>query len=217
LFGSSQHYRDDEDNDPTVLPQKLGIKIGVCPSWINAPEMHNGRYQLGLQGGFYYRVHLNRKKNYHLHTEFTANFRGARFNNDDGYTRLGLFYLDLPVYLMYSFDSKHDRNLMIGPVFSHLVRPTMFLGNELFPTFTDLPFKKFDVSIGAAYLRSFELIGLSLGFKYGMLNIVKSNLAEFGTPGGGGSNGWLYLKDVKPSLVPVKTITNLSFELSLYF
>lgn len=215
MLANSQHYRKDEEDDPNSLPQKLGIKIGISPTWIDAPGMENIRTQVGLQGGFYYRINLNRKK-VHLHTEVTANFRGARFNNNDsGYSRLGLFYMDVPIYFMMSFDSKHDQNLLFGPVFSYLIRPTLFEGPDPLPRFSDLPIRRFDISAGITYIRSFEVIGLSLGFKYGLYNIVKSSFVEYGTPSSSGD--FKYLRDVKPSLAPVHSIKNLGFEASLYF
>lgn len=216
MLVQSQHYRKDEEDDPNALPQKLGIKIGISPTWVNAPGMVNTRTQVGLQGGFYYRINLNRK-NIHLHTEVTANFRGARFDNGkEGYSRLGLFYMDIPVYLMISFDKKQDHNLLFGPVFSHLVRPTLFVYDDPLPRFSDLPLKRYDIAAGLTYIRSFELIGLSVGFKYGLSNIVKSSFAEFGTPSSSGTKA-IYLKDIQPSLAPVNSIKNLGFEFSLYF
>lgn len=216
LAALAQQYQDDENDNDKFIPHKVGIKVGIAPSWLNAPGMPNQRYQIGLQGGFYYRVNFN-KKRLHLQTELSAAFRGAKFNNKETeYRRLGLFYMDLPVYLMYSFDDDHKRNILFGPMLSYLIRPSLYIGNELYPTFTNMPLKKFDFSLALAYLKSFDKIGLSAGFKYGLLNISKGSFETHPEPGAGGSHV-VYLREVKPDLSSANTIKNLSVELSLFF
>lgn len=206
-----------ETESESGKPYKLGIKAGFTPTWIEAPNMQNNKVQIGLQGGFYYRWNFNRKR-LHLQTELTAAFKGAKFaNSESEYKRLSLFYMDVPVYLMLSLDDKHSHNVLFGPVISYLVRPGFYIGNELNPSFTHMPLKDFDFGLSAAYLKSFDMVGLSLAMKFGLRNIAQYNLADYTSAASGGTNTSIYLKDINPSLNGVDFIRNLSLEFSILF
>lgn len=216
LLSQGQFYRQDEDEEPGRFAQKLGVKIGLTNSWLVSDGLQNGRSQIGLQGAAYYRIKLREK--FQLHAELGAAYRGSRFSNSPTqYSRLGLFYLELPLYAMIPLDKKEQHFIMAGPIVSHLVRPAFFVGNELYPTFTDLPLRKFDYLLGAAYHFSTEFVGIQIAYKYGLNNISKGDWTRHPTPGSGGSNGKLYLFEVTPSLGNISRITNQSIEISLYF
>jgi hypothetical protein len=215
ISGQAQKYRKDENTDPDLKPQKVGVRAGTSTGWLHAPDLMNGKTQLGLQGAIYYRINLQDRL--HLQAEFGAAYRGSRFTNGEtGYSRMGLFYIDLPVYAMLSLDKKQNSNLLIGPVVSYLLRPALYLGNEVYPSFTNLPIKKMDYAIAVSYLISTEVVGIQISYKHGLSNISRS--FDLHTPADGQSGAAAkYLDEVTPSLKNVNSIFVRSIELSLYF
>lgn len=217
-LSSAQLYRDSDNTEPGRRLQRVGVRAGTAISWISAPNIPNKVPQVGVQGGIYYRLQLSKK--IHYNPELSASFKGSKFNPDidTGYyfTRLGLFYIESPQYLMFTFDKAEKHNLMIGPVVSYLARPTLFIKNEAYPTFTDLPLKRWEFSVNVAYMFNTEYVGIQVAYKHGLTNIAK-NFSNYGTPGNNGSQGTLYLNEVNPSLSNVKAIYNRGIEITLYF
>lgn len=211
----AQQYHKEEGDDPSKRKQKVGVKIGFCESWVNGNTLQNMRPQTGIQGGVYYRININNSLN--LQTELDASYRGARFNNGElGYSRLALFYIDLPVYLMVNFKGNNKSNLFFGPQLSYMVRSSLFLGNEYFATFSELPLRQFDFAAAAGFHQNFDILGLQLAFKYGLRNIAR-NFNNYPIPGKSATNGDIPLNDVQPSLRQLTSLRNFSVEFSLSF
>lgn len=222
LFASSvtaQQYQKDEEDDPTRRPQKLGVRIGFGTYWLNAPEMRKGSAQLGVQGAIYYRMAFGKKLDINL--ELGACYRGSRFpfsETDTGfyYTRLGLFYMEMPLLAMVSLDKKKQHVLMFGPSVSYLLKPSLFIRNGYYPDFTQMPIKKWELSACLGYMMSFNYIGVYFGYKHGITNIA-GDFANQDFPRDSGNALPQNLSEVSPALKDVKSIFNRTFEISLYF
>ncbi len=218
-FGvQAQLYRSDSKPEPGKPWQQIGVKAGAGFATISSDGFRDPRVQVGVQGGVYYRISLGGR--FHFQPELSAAYKGAKFDRgtDTGfvYTRLGLFYMDMPLYLVASLDEKEKHNLMLGPNVSFLMRPNLYILNEYYPTFTELPLNRFSFGLVGGYLFSSKHIGVQVAFKYGLTSIA-GDFANYNTPGNGGSNGTLYLKDLNPPLTNVKRLMNRSLEISLYF
>jgi hypothetical protein len=215
--GMAQQYRKDDQEDPNAKPQKLGVRIGVGRNWLYAPEMQKSIGQIGLQGAAYYRLGI--RKRFDLNLELGACYRGTRFDEKDTgnvYSRLGLFYVEMPLLGIYSFDEKKKHNLMFGPCVAYLVKPALYIGNDYYPAFTNLPIKKWDFSLALGYLLSGDYVGLYVGYKHGLNNLA-GDFGRFNIPRDFGNNSPAYLDEVRPRLDNVKNIFNRSIELSFYF
>lgn len=218
----AQEYVKEEESEDN-RPQKIGIRIGLTNSTFKQEGFQNIRSQSGIQGSIYYRMQLN--KTFHLMPEMVASFRGANFNNtanDLSYKKIGLFYLDLPLHLMVAVDREKKHHVYFGPMLSHLVRPSLFLSRDVYPTFTNLPFRKWDVGVSFGYHFNTRLVGINVGYRLGLLNISQGNWAEHPTPGTRGNaisnpNGDIYLYEILPDLSGVRNVFNRALEVSLYF
>ncbi|MDX5321222.1 MAG: PorT family protein [Bacteroidota bacterium] len=220
---SAQQYRKDEEDDPNSRAQKVGVRIGIGNYWLQAPEMKKGNPLIGVQGAMYYRIAFG--KRFDLNVELGANYKGSKFPinaNDTGqvYSRLGLFYGEMPILGMISLDKKKQHILMLGPTVSYLIKPSLFIGStyisSYYPTFTTLPLKRLEFAATLGYMFSSEYIGLYIGYKHGLTNIA-GDFANANIPRDSGNAAPRTLNDVSPSLSGVKSIFNRSIELSLYF
>lgn len=218
----AQHYRKDEV-EPDSRPQKVGVRIGFGNYWLRAPEMRDGSPQFGVQGAIYYRIALS--KRFDLNTELGACYRGSKFpvgDNDTGYvySRLGLFYMELPVLAMISLDEKKNHILVVGPTLSYLAKPSLFIGTDYlssyYPTFTRLPLNRWEVGAALGYMFSSKYIGLYIGYKHGLTNVA-GDFSNADYPRDAGNRSPQSLFQVSPSLRNVKNIFNRSIEVSLYF
>ena len=223
LFASSltfaQQYRKSEDDNPNQRAQKVGVRIGIGTSWLKAPELRDGSPQVGVQGAIYYRMNFGKRLN--LQAEFGAAYRGQNFpfsDDDPGnyYTKLGLFYLEMPLLALVALDENQKHNLMVGPVVSYLVKPSLFIRRDYYPAFTVLPIKKWEFGVSAGYLLSTKYIGLYAGMKIGLNNLA-GDFANYDIARDSGNESPQKLSEVTPSLSTVKTLFNRTFELSLYF
>jgi len=215
---SAQQYRKDEDNEkPGTIPQKVGVRIGLGRYWLNAPEMAKGNGQFGVQGAVYYRFGLHKRLD--LNIELGACYRGSKFSGPDTgfyYSRLGLFYMEMPIQAIISLDKNKTHNIMVGPAFSYLVKPSLFIRKDYYPAFTTMPIKKWEISATLGYLYSTEYIGIYIGYKHGLNNLA-NGFDTFDVPRDFGNAAPSNLSDVHPSLSGVKTLMNRSIEFSLYF
>lgn len=216
VLANAQHYRKDEDAKPGSKPQKIGVRIGLASSWLKAPEMRKGTPQVGVQGAIYYRLGLSSR--FHLNTELGACYRGANYSDDTGsyYSRLGLFYLELPVLAMFSLDKGQNHNLLVGPSFSYLVKPSLFIRTDYYPAFTELPIKKWEVAAAIGYMYSTKYVGLYVGYKHGLNNLA-GDFANYEAKRDSGNETPAFFSEISPSLKNVKTLFNRSIEISLYF
>ena len=211
---SAQHYRDDVEEEirPDRRPQKFGVRGGVALSNLRSPEIMNRRPNFGLQGSFYYRASVARKLQ--LQTELGASFRGANFKNGiNGYSKMSLFYTDFPVYFLIGLDSKNDHNIVVGAQASYLVRSSLFVGNELLPSFSNLPVKSMDFYALAGYHFNTQYVGLQITFRMGLSNVA-DNFAGFNPKSDSNSQSF---RDLQPPLSHVMKLYNTSLELSLLF
>jgi len=218
LLSEGQLYREDARPEPGKAWQRVGVKAGIGISTISSDGFKNPIPQVGVQGGLYYRISLS--KRFHFQPELSAAYKGAKFDgeNDTGfnYTRLGLFYMDLPLYLVMSLDDKGKHNLMVAPTVSFLMRPNLYINKEYYPTFTTLPLKRFTYGVTAGYMFSLGSIGFQVAAKFDLVSIA-GDFETFNTPGDGGSSGTLQLRELNPPLTKVDRLLNRSIELSLYF
>lgn len=215
----AQQYSKDEETKPGEKPQKVGVRIGFGDYWLKAPELRKGKAQLGVQGAVYYRIGLTPR--FDLNIELGACYRGSKFpytKEDTGnyYTRLGLFYLEVPIQAIIALDKDKKNNLVIGPTLAYLMKPALFIRNEYYPTFTELPMKRLEIGFCIGYLASFKYVGLYLGYKHGLTNLA-GDFANSDILRDAGNASPRSLKEVDPSLSNVKSIFNRSFEISLYF
>lgn len=215
---SAQQYRKDEnDEKPGSIPQKVGVRIGIGRYWLNAPELVKNDGQFGVQGAIYYRFGLHKRLD--LNVELGACYRGSKFSVIDTgnfYSRLGLFYMEMPILAIISLDEKKNHNIMVGPAFSYLVKPSLFIRQDYYPAFTTLPIKKWEFAATLGYLYSGEYVGIYIGYKHGLNNLA-NGFDNFDTPRDFGNESPSKLSDVTPSLSGVKTLMNRSIEFSLYF
>lgn len=220
-----QHYQKDEEAKPGAKPQKVGVRIGLGTYWLKAPEMRDGRSMTGIQGAVYYRVGLSSRFN--LNIEAGACYRGSKFpvdNKDTGfvYSRLGLFYLEVPVLAMIPVDKNKKHMLVFGPTVSYLVKPALFVGsdkqngNGYYPTFTNLPMNRWEFGAALGYMLNTKYVGLYIGYKHGLTNIA-GDFANANPKRDFGNAAPATLNEVSPSLRTVRSMYNRSIELSLYF
>lgn len=192
---------------------KFGIRVGMGITRLNSPELQNTRVSRGYQGAFYYRVNLF--KGFHLNPELGASIKGANFKNGDvGYTQISLFYFDFSMLGMVQLDAAQNHNIVFGGQASRLMRSSMFIGPEQFPSFLQLPFKNWDYFAVLGYQFNTQYIGFQLSLKYGLRNIA-ADFANY-NKNSVNNNGVQFI-DIKPSLTGVKDVRNFSVELSLYF
>lgn len=218
LSTEAQLYQKDEEDLPDSRPQKVGVRLGLGRNWLYAPEMEQGNGQFGLQGAVYYRLALNKRVD--LNFELGGSYRGSRFSPKDTtgyyYSRLGLFFLDLPVQAIISLDKGKKNNLMFGPRVSYLLKPSLFVREDYFPTFTNLPIKKWEFSGCFGYMYNTQLVGFYIGYKHGFSNLA-GDFARFNITRDLGTAMPYEFHDIKPSLETVKNLFTRSFEISLYF
>lgn len=215
---SAQQYRKDEnDEKPGSIPQKVGVRIGLGRYWLNAPEMMKSDGQVGVQGAIYYRFGLH--KRFDLNLELGACYRGSKFSGADTgnfYSRLGLFYMELPILGIISMDGNKKHNILVGPAFSYLIKPSLFIRKDYYPAFTAMPIKKWEIAATLGYMYSGEYVGVYIGYKHGLNNLA-NGFDTFDVSRDFGNEAPSMFSDINPSLAGVKTLMNRSIEFSLYF
>ncbi len=215
---SAQQYRKDEnDEKPGSIPQKVGVRIGLGRYWLNAPEMMKSDGQVGVQGAIYYRFGLH--KRFDLNLELGACYRGSKFSGADTgnfYSRLGLFYMELPILGIISMDGNKKHNILVGPTFSYLIKPSLFIRKDYYPAFTNMPIKKWEIAATLGYMYSGEYVGVYIGYKHGLNNLA-NGFDTFDVSRDFGNEAPSMFSDINPSLAGVKTLMNRSIEFSLYF
>lgn len=211
---SAQKYNQETDDFDPQAPKKdkFGIRVGLTFSSLLSDELENTTINRGYQGAFYYRVNLF--KNFHLNPEFGASIRGAKFKNaDTGYTHISLLYFDFSLLGMINLNSRNDHTIIIGGQVSRLMRSSLFLGDEPYPSYLQLPFKTWDYYAVAGYHFNLQYIGFQVCLRYGLRNIA----GDFQNFNRQSQNNSSQFGDVRPSLRGVRDVRNLSVDLSLYF
>lgn len=215
-LSSAQLYRKS-DLDPDERPKRVGIRAGLATNWLTSDILPKSVPMYGVQGGVYFRLKLGGR--FHYQTELAASFKGSKYDYSDTgyyYNRLGLLYIELPQYLLINLDKEEKHNLMLGGSFNYLIRPSLFVTNELFPSFDKLPIKNYEVSLNVGYFLNFGMVGLQVAYHHGITNIDEP-FENFTKGTNNGTHPGLSLKDVHPSFENITRINTHSVHLSLYF
>lgn len=216
---AQQYNAEVDEYDIEKKKRKVGIRVGLGFTSLTSPQFENPRISRGMQGAIYFRK--NFAKGFHFNPEFGASIKGAKFKNDETeYSRISLFYIDLALLGMINLDNKNKSSIVIGAQGSYLMRSSLYIGRDPIAAFMQLPFKKFDYCAVAGYHFNTSFVGFQLSLKYGLANIAGDFANYNRSPASVGQNNqanFKTFKDVKPSLVNVVDVKNLSVELSLYF
>lgn len=196
----------DNDDDEGVLvkpdnsaPLKLGLKLGVGYASMLGGELQNPTGCFDLNGAAYLRYRF--KPRWAYQTEAGVSFRGSNFSNGPSeYSTIKLYYLDVPVMLLYGLNKTATSNLILGVQYSYLLNSSIYTSNGAFPEPTAPGLKKNDVLaiIGAQFYTPF--VGFQITAKYGLLNI----------------NNGLLGANTKPAYKG-KDIHNFAIEIALIF
>ncbi|MFT5724940.1 MAG: hypothetical protein ACI9JN_002063 [Bacteroidia bacterium] len=182
---------------------RVGMLAGISSSAILGTELQNPRARTAMVLGAAYRHKINR--NFHFGAEVNASFRGSKFDNgiSDAYSGVKFIYLDVPINAMINMSGKEENQyLVLGFEPSYLLQSEIYVKpNDAKPTYKDYGFKDFDVSAVLGYHFDFYYFGLRPSIRLGLMNI----------------NNNLVLENVFPETGNNGTITNLTFDLKLYF
>jgi hypothetical protein len=161
LNGNAQKYLDGENF-------RFGVKIGTSFSTLIGDELENPKPRFGYLAGIYYKQKIGNKIG--IYSEFTGNVRGSNFSNGiDGYSGIHLFSLELPV--AFAIDIKEDKTISLGPQVSYYPASSLFVGDNRKTEIDGLGFKPFDLKAVIYYTKSYDIISLHTGFKFGLRNI----------------------------------------------
>lgn len=179
---------------------RLGIKTSIHASLIYGTELQNASPKFGYTAGAYYQHAFN--KSFGLHTEFVGSFRGSNFKNGIGeYSKVALFYLDLPLMLYYQESKDATNQFAFGPVASYLGLSSLFVGTQKKAEINDLQLKDFDYGVALYYHKKNKITIFQVGAKLGLRNI----------------NNGIYFENIKPITGNNGSINNLSFEIGYLF
>ncbi|MFT5511633.1 MAG: hypothetical protein ACI8SE_000026 [Bacteroidia bacterium] len=182
---------------------KIGMNMGINTSTILGTELENAQLKTAIVLGAAYRQKLS--KSVHLGAEINASFRGSNFDNGitDAYSQVKFIYIDLPVSAMINMSGKaENRYLTMGLEPAYLLQSEIYVKpNDFKATYKDYGFQNFDVSAVVGYHFDFYYFGLRPSVRLGLLNI----------------NDNLILENVFPETGKNGSITNLTFDLKLYF
>lgn len=182
---------------------KVGMNTGINTSTILGTELENAQLKTAIVLGAAYRQKLS--KSVHLGAEINASFRGSNFDNGitDAYSQVKFIYIDLPVSAMINMSGKaENRYLTMGLEPAYLLQSEIYVKpNDFKATYKDYGFQNFDVSAVVGYHFDFYYFGLRPSVRLGLLNI----------------NDNLILENVFPETGKNGSITNLTFDLKLYF
>ncbi|MFI5221512.1 MAG: porin family protein [Bacteroidia bacterium] len=208
FFGSLQVYSQQADSasvpeeEPVFVkpdnsdPLKIGIKIGVGYARLTGDELKNPSGRIGINGGVYLRYRF--KSKLCIVPELGVSFRGSNFNNEAGeYSSIRLYYIDLPVMMMYPISSTGN-NLVIGGLqYSYLLHSSMFVSTDGTPLGDEPAFNRSDILAACGMQFNTPFVGFQFLLKYGLLNmnanqtwpINSANSASTPTlpPNGGGT------------------------------
>lgn len=194
---------EEEEESVLVIPPineklKVGIKFGSGLCMLTGNELTNPRPSYSLSGGAYLRYRF--KKHWFIQPEATIAFKGGNFDNGNlQYSRLRMYYVDIPVLLMRGLNDQNTSNVFVGLQYSRLLNASIYLKDGLIPEATAPIIKKDDVAavLGTQFHTPF--VGFQFAVKYGLFDI---------------NNGIL------PNLNPINTgkdIHHLVLEINLLF
>ena len=149
---------------------KVGIKFGTGATMMLGEELQNPRLSYMISGGAYLRYRF--AKHLSLQPELNISFRGSNFaNGNNQYSKIVMYYIDLPVLFMYGFNEKNTSNLLAGFQYCRLLNSSLYLTNEPTPVSSAPKFKNNDLMavLGAQFHTPF--IGFQLAAKYGLIDL----------------------------------------------
>ena len=195
LLGSAVYGQVESTSD-----NKIGIKTSINLSTIRGTELENPRLKFGYTAGAYYQHFLNKKWN--LYTEFVGNFKGSNFKNDiDEYRRISLFYVDIPLMLMYHLDDEKKQSVLLGPYASYLGLSSLYVGSQRKAELSNIALKPMDFGVAGYYHLNGKFTTLQVGVKFGLYNI----------------NNGINFDDIKPETGKNGTISNVGIEIGMLF
>ncbi|MBT8326372.1 MAG: PorT family protein [Bacteroidia bacterium] len=184
----------------TNSKNRIGIKTSINTSSIRGTEFENPRLKFGYTAGAFYQQYLN--ENWNFYTEFVGNFKGSNFKNDiDEYNRVSLFYIDVPLMLMYNLDDDKKQSVLLGPYASYLALSAVYVGSQRKAELSNIALKPFDFGIAGFYQLNGKFTTLQVGAKIGLYNI----------------NNGVNFEDITPETGKNGTISNLGIEIGMLF
>jgi hypothetical protein len=179
---------------------RLGIKTSIHASLLTGTELQNERPKFGYTAGAFYQYAINNKLG--LHSEIVASFKGSNFKNDiTDYSKVALFYLDVPILLSYKSGADAKNQLAFGPYTSYLGLSSLYVGSQKKAEINDLDLKPIDFGTALYYHKINKVTIFQVGVKIGLLNI----------------NNGLYIENITPPTGNNGSIRNLSFEIGYLF
>jgi Outer membrane protein beta-barrel domain len=166
---------EEEEESVLVIPPineqlKIGIKFGSGLCMLTGNELTNPRPSYSLSGGAYLRYRF--KRHWFLQPEASFAFKGGNFDNGNlQYSRIRMYYVDVPVLLMRGLNEKNTSNVFIGLQYSRLLNATIYLKDEPLPESTAPKIKKDDLAavLGAQFHTPF--VGFQFALKYGLIDL----------------------------------------------
>ncbi len=179
---------------------RLGIKTSINGSLLTGSELQNPRPKFGYTAGAFYQYPIN--NNFGIHSEFAASFRGSNFKNGVGeYSKIALFYLDLPFLLAYQTDKDSKHQYVLGPYASYQALSSMFVGAKKKAELNDIAIKDIDYGLALYYHKKSNIAIFQVGTKIGLRNV----------------NNGVFFENILPPTGNNGSIVNLSFEIGYLF
>ena len=163
-------------------------------------EFVNARPKFGYTAGAYYSYPLNSKLG--IYSEFVGNFKGSKFNNDiDEYSKIALFYLDMPLMLEFKLGEEKSSGILVGINNSYLALSSVFVGAQRKAAFNEIALKRYDLGAVAYYHVYGDYVSFQFGIKQSVLN----------------ANNGVNFVDIDPATGNNGPIRNLTFEIGMFF
>jgi len=211
LFCSFTLFSQDENDEGFEAfaynpKSKFGIRLGLGRSNFVTQNFLNPTALIGYTAGFYHHMRLADKHNFYY--ELGARFSGSNFNTSPDsitYSRVSLFYLELPVCYMFNISNNDYKPIfiMLGGGGRLLIKSSMLLGPDPIPKYFNLPLKRGDLFLMGGIHSFFGGMGLQLTAKIGLTDINKRE--------------WRGFETVKPSLDRNLPVRNFAIEMALIF
>lgn len=182
VFAQDEPTSDEFENpvpDPPNRKFKVGVRGGFAFSTFNPDVFSNPTFAFGITGGATARWKLGKVRdaepeNYKFGIETQANFiyRGSTFDNLDGqYSRISLFYIDVPVLALMKLDKKGNVKLLGGIQGSYLANSSIFIKPDTFRDTTELSLKPFALAAVGGIEYRVGVVGIQFFIKQGITDI----------------------------------------------
>lgn len=173
---------EEEEESVLVIPPineqlKVGIKFGTGICMLTGNELTNPRPAYSLSGGAYLRYRF--KRHWFVQPEVNIAFKGGNFDNGTSqYSRIRMYYVDVPVLLMRGLNEKNTSNIFVGLQYSLLLNASLSLKNDPLPSSVAPSVKNNDLAavIGTQFHTPF--VGFQIAAKYGLIDINNGLLPD---------------------------------------